>query len=86
MTDWAPGTRVEWTPNHAAQRDYGEIIRGTVADTPIMRELDRVWASGVRIPVDLDPPIILPSHTTGRPITVYRLYVRAQFLREESTP
>ena len=42
MPDWAPGTRVEWTPNDAAQRDYGEIIRGTVADSPIMRELDRV--------------------------------------------
>lgn len=90
MANWSPGTRVEWRPNGVARYDYGDLVRGVVAGAPVMDEIDgmignSVMANGRRIPVDLDPPITLPKDKTSHPITIYRLFVREQFLREATS-
>ncbi len=78
---WQPGDHVQWTPHQPASYDYGSPITGHVADAPHWPEIDPTpWASGARIPVDLDHPITIPERKSTRPITMTRLWVREQYL------
>lgn len=47
---FSAGDRVTW------EDPYGDHYRGTVADVPPWKPVDRLIAPGARIPVDLDRP------------------------------